>query len=270
MTDDAIALNRAHWDEVTPIHVASPFYEVDAFKRGEVGLDRLAAEGIGDVAGKRLLHLQCHIGLDTLSLARMGAQATGLDFSAPAIATARRLANDIDVPATFIHSDVLRAPDSLTDFDIVFASWGAICWIGDIAGWLRIAARSLRPGGRLFLMEGHPMMLAMDDKLGEQGPFTARFPYDSPDPQADDDGADYAEPDATLNNTATVQWMHGLSRILTGALDAGLTITRFAELDRIPWKALPQLVPVEKGYWGLPQGAPSFPLAFQLVATKPG
>ena len=269
MTEDAVALNRAHWDEVTPIHMASPFYEVEAFRRGENILDRLARDGIGDVAGKSLLHLQCHIGLDTLSLARMGATVTGLDFSAPALDEARRLAAEADIAATFIQSNVLEAPADLTGFDIVFASWGAICWIGDIAGWLRVAARALKPGGRLFLMEGHPVMLMMYETLGPDAPFVIRFPYDSDEAQVFDDGADYAEPDASLTNTRTVQWLHGLGRILTGALDAGLTITRFEELDRIPWRGLPQLVPVEKGYWGLPPGAPAFPLAFRLDATKP-
>ena len=266
--DDALALNRAHWDEVTPLHVASPFYDLDAFRRGETGLDRLAAEGLGDVSGQRLLHLQCHIGLDTLSLARMGAEVTGLDFSAPALATARGLAEELGLPARFVESDVLKAPADLTGFDIVFASWGAICWIGDIAGWLKVAARALRPGGRLFLMEGHPAMLMMDDRAALDGPFVARFPYDSAEPQVFHEGADYADREAVLENQSTVQWAHGIGRILTGALDAGLTITRFVELDRAPWHALPQLVVVEKGYWGLPEGAPSFPLAFQLVATK--
>jgi SAM-dependent methyltransferase len=265
---DAISRNRAHWDEVTPVHVASPFYEVEAFRRGEAGLDRLAAEGVGEVAGLKLLHLQCHIGLDTLSLARMGAEVTGLDFSAPAIDTARRLAADIGVSARFVQSDVLEAPADLTGFDRVFTTWGAICWIGDLASWMRVAARALKPGGQLFLMEGHPAMLMMDDRAAPGAPFTVAYPYDSPDAIVDEGGRDYADPDAKIEHARTMQWMHGMGRILTAALDAGLEIRRFVELDRIPWKGLPQLVPVEKGYWGLPPGTPPFPLAFQLLAQK--
>ena len=265
---NAVELNKAHWNEVTPIHVASPFYEVEAFRRGEVILDRLARELVGDVTGKRLLHIQCHFGLDTLSLARMGADVTGLDFSEPAVAQARALAAEAGIPATFIQSDVLKAPESLTGFDIAISTWGAICWIGDLAGWMRVAARSLKSGGRFFLLEGHPAMLMMDDKLGPDGAFVARYPYDSPDPQEYTAGGDYAEPNAAIANTTTVQWMHGIGWILTAAMDAGLGIRRFEELDRIPWKGLPQLVPVESGYWGLPPGAPSFPLAFRLEAEK--
>lgn len=265
---NAIELNKAHWNEVTPLHVASPFYEVEAFRSGEVILDRLARELVGDVAGKRLLHLQCHFGLDTLSLARMGADVTGLDFSEPAIDQARALAAEAGIPATFVQSDVLKAPESLAGFDIVMSTWGAICWISDLRAWMRIAARSLKPGGRLFLMEGHPAMLMMDDTLGADGPFVARFPYDSDQPQVFSDGADYADPQAKLQNRETIQFMHGIGRILTAAMDAGLIVRRFEELDRVPWLALPQLVPVEPGYWGLPAGAPSFPLAFRLEAEK--
>jgi len=118
--------NRAWWDELTPLHVASAFYKTENFRRGKNVLDPIARERLADVAGKRLLHLQCHFGLDTLSLARMGAQVTGLDFSAPAIAAARRLAAETGVPARFVEADVLDPPEDLKDFDIVFASWGAI------------------------------------------------------------------------------------------------------------------------------------------------
>lgn len=268
MTEAEIALNRAHWDEVVPVHVASPFYEVDALRRGEVVLDRLAQEAVGEIKGKRLLHLQCHFGVGTLSLARLGAEVTGLDFSEPALELARTLSRELDVPATFIHSNVLEAPTSLEGFDVVFATWGVITWIGDLAGWMRVAARCLKPGGRLVLLDGHPTTLMLDDKLAADGPYVLRYPYDSAHAIYFDDGEDYADPAAKLQNTRTVQWMHGIGRILTAALDAGLSIRRFAEMDRIPWVFMPQMVPVEKGYWGLPPGAPQFPLSFSLMAVK--
>lgn len=266
--NDRFALNRAHWDEITPVHVAAPFYGVEAFRAGEIVLDRLAREGIGEVAGKRLLHLQCHFGLDTLSIARLGAEVVGLDFSAPAIDQAEALARESGLAATFVRSDVLAAPGSLVGFDIVFATWGAICWIDDMAAWMRTAARALKPGGRLFLMEGHPAMLMLDDTLGPDAPYVVRYPYDSREPQTFEGGADYADPSATFEHRRTVQWMHGIGTILTAAMDAGLSIRRFEELDRVPWKAMPQMEMVEQGYWGLPPGAPSFPLAFRLVAEK--
>src|ERR1700759_4371547 len=118
--------NLAHWNEVTPHHVVSPMYRTEDFRRGEIGLDPVVREAIGDVGGKRLLHLQCHFGLATLSLARMGASVTGLDFSPAAIEQAQALAAEAGIEASFILSDVLDPPPDLTGFDIVFASWGAI------------------------------------------------------------------------------------------------------------------------------------------------
>ena len=172
--------NLAHWDEVTGHHVGSPFYRTDDFRAGEIVLDPVVREAVGDVAGKRLLHLQCHFGLDTLSLARMGAHVTGLDFSPKAVAQARALAADAGIGARFVCADVLDPPAGLTDFDVVFASWGAIWWIADIAAWMRVAAGALAPGGRLFLTEGHPALLMLDERASADQPLQIVWPWDSP------------------------------------------------------------------------------------------
>jgi SAM-dependent methyltransferase len=263
---DLMELNHAHWDEVTPIHVASPFYRTDAFRRGEMVLDPIAVEGVGDVAGKRLLHLQCHFGLDTLSLARLGAEVTGLDFSRPALEAARALAAETGVPGVFIEANVLSPPAGLDAFDIVFASWGAICWIPDIAAWTRVAAAALRPGGRLVLIEGHPAMLMLGNDPAH--PYVVRDPYDSAEPMIVEGVGDYAEPTAVVGASRTAEWLHGIGRILNATIEAGFVIRRFDELDRVPWAALPQLERVDHHYWRLPAGAPSFPLAFRLLADK--
>jgi SAM-dependent methyltransferase len=263
---DLMELNHAHWDEVTPIHVASPFYRTEAFRRGEMVLDPIAVEGVGDVAGKRLLHLQCHIGLDTLSLARLGAEVTGLDFSRPALDAARALSAETGVPGAFIESNVLDPPAELTGFDIVFASWGAICWIPDMRAWMRVAAKALKPGGRLVLIEGHPAALMLSNDPAQ--PYLVRDPYDSDKPIFVEGVGDYAEPTAVVKADRTAEWLHGIGRILNAAIDAGFVIRRFDELDRVPWLALPQLERVDQDYWRLPAGAPSFPLSFRLLADK--
>src|SRR5215469_13739226 len=230
--------NLAHWNEVTPHHVASPMYRTDDFRRGEVVLDPVVRNAIGDVAGRRLLHLQCHFGLDTLSLARMGAQVTGLDFSEVAIGQARALAREADLAAEFICADVLAPPLGLTGFDIVFASWGAIFWIGDLDAWMRVAADALRPGGRLFLCEGHPAMLMLDERAPPGAPLAVRWPWDSAEPIIDDGDLDYTGAVVAANRTEG--YLHGLARILTAAMDAGLTIRGFSEGDRVPWQAMDQ------------------------------
>jgi SAM-dependent methyltransferase len=255
----------AHWNEVTPHHVASPMYRTEDFRRGEIVLDPVVRQAIGAVAGQRLLHLQCHFGLDTLSLARMGAEVTGLDFSSPAIEQARTLAGEAGLDATFVCADVLDPPPGIVGFDIVFASWGAIYWICDIAAWMRVAAGALKPGGRLFLCEGHPV-LSMLDESAPTGELRVRWPYDADEPHIDEGDLDYTGAKAVANRT--VGYLHGLARILTAAMDAGLTICSFSEGDRVPWKALDQLVRIDRDYWALPPGVPSVPLSFTLQAVK--
>ncbi|MGH6955770.1 MAG: class I SAM-dependent methyltransferase [Caulobacteraceae bacterium] len=260
--------NLAHWDEVTPHHVVSPMYRTDDFRRGEIVLDPVVRGQIGDVAGKRLLHLQCHFGLDTLSLARMGAMVTGLDFSPVAIDQARALAAEAGIPAKFVCADVLAPPQGLTGFDIVFASWGAIFWIGDICAWMRTAAGALKPGGRLYLTEGHPAMLMLDERAPANAPLTVRWPWDSSEPITEEGDLDYTG--ARVSANRTTGHLHGLARVLGATLDAGLTIRGFSEGDRVPWKALDRLVRIDRDYWALPSDLPSIPLNFTLQAVKEG
>jgi SAM-dependent methyltransferase len=266
--DELARDNLAYWNEAAPIHVDSSFYRTGDFRRGEIVLDPIVREGIGDVSGKRLLHLQCHFGLDTLSLARMGAEVVGLDYSDTAISAARALALETGVAGEFILADVLQPPAGLDGFDIVFASWGAICWHRDIGRWMAVAAGALRRGGRLYLVDGHPAMLMMDDgkSVGRGSPFAQRFPYDSPEPVISEGFEDYAEPDRKAGTGRTGSWIHGLGRIVNAAIDAGFQIRRLEEGDRVPWPALPQLVN-DGPYWTLPAGAPFLPLNFALDAV---
>lgn len=267
MTEDYRDINRKFWDEVTPHHISSEYYATAEFRRGANVLDPIVREGIGEIAGKRLLHLQCHFGLDTLSLARMGADVTGLDFSGKAIAEARKLAEETGIEATFIESDVLSMPDDLGEFDVVFASWGVISWVQDISAWFRAAAQRLGRGGRLHLVDFHPVAAIMDDTVGPDSAFFVRYPYESDKPLIQDEASDYATP-ARLRANRTVEWQHGVGSLLNGVIQAGLTIERFRELDRIPWRGLPQLLEAGDGYWRLPPDAPAFPLAFELSAKR--
>src|SRR6185312_6726866 len=200
----AMAINQhnlAHWNEVTAHHVASPFYRTEDFRNGEIVLDPVVRGAVGDVAGKRLLHLQCHFGLDTLSLARMGATVTGLDFSPVAIEQARALAAEAGIDATFVCADVLAPPPGLGGFDIVFASWGAIYWIADLHAWMRVAAGALRPGGRLSLTEGHPALTMLDERAEPGAPLTVKRPWDSPEPIVDVGDLDYTGAKVAANRT---------------------------------------------------------------------
>ena len=261
--------NFAYWNEAVAIHLASSFYRTADFRRGEAVIDPLARAGLGEVAGKRLLHLQCHFGLDTLSLARLGAEVTGLDYSPPAIEAARALSRETGVPGEFLLTDVLDPPAGLTGFDIVFASWGAICWIADMDRWMGVAAAALTPGARLYLLEGQPAAMMLDDAAGltPASELVVRYPYQSDAPVIGEEPSDYANRDAPLTVRQTGVWMHGLGRIVNAAIGAGFAIRRLEEGDRIPWQASGVLVPDGQGYWTLPEGAPFLPLNFSLDAA---
>lgn len=260
--------NRALWDELAVLHPQTAFYRVEDFLAGENLLDDIVRTRIGPLEGKRLLHLQCHIGTDTLSLARLGAEVTGLDFSPNAIEAARKLSRDSGVPGQFVLTDVLEASEALRDFDIVFASWGALQWIRDPGSWMRIAARSLKPGGKLFIADGHPVLYMLDEKVSPDRAFTIRYSYDSDVPEMDETQGSYAERGAILGSPRSWIWLHGIGTILTAMIDAGFRLRSFEELDRVPWEGLPQLVKRDETYWGLPNGAPWFPLSFVLQAER--
>ncbi len=260
--------NLAYWNEMARRHVDSPGYRTAAFRRGENILDPIVRDGIGKVRGKKLLHLQCHFGLDTLSLARMGADVTGLDFSKDAIATARALAKETGLTAKFVRANVLTPPPELKGFDIVFASWGAICWMHDMASWMRTAAKALKRGGRLFLAEAHPYLMSLDDHPREPAlPFSVRYDYDSDVPLKLANQGDYAGP-GSLKAHRNVMFLHGMAKILNCAIAAGFRIDGIEEGCHIPWQGLQQLIKADEDYWTLPPGAPFVPLSLILNATK--
>ena len=201
--DESSAINRASWDERVPAHAASPDYAVDRFAADPAFLSdvvRFDLPRLGSIAGLDGVHLQCHIGTDTCSLARLGARMCGLDFSAPALVEARRLAELAGVDVTFHESDVYAAPEVLgrERFDLVFTGIGALCWLPDIRRWAQVVADLLRPGGRLFLREGHPMLWSLAD-VRDDGLLVVAHPYfEQAEPSVWDEGGTYVETDAKI------------------------------------------------------------------------
>ncbi|NJC72318.1 class I SAM-dependent methyltransferase [Planosporangium thailandense] len=254
---DYRTVNRASWDERAPAHAASPDYAVDRFVGDPAYLSdvvRFDLPRLGDVAGLRAVHLQCHIGTDTLSLHRLGARMTGLDFSGAALAQARRLAADADAEIDFVESDVYDAANVLPPgaFDLVYTGVGALCWLPDIRRWARVVSALLRPGGRLFIREGHPMLWALTDSRGD-GLLAVEYPYfERPEPVVWDEPGTYVQTDVAFTHTVTHEWNHGLGEIVTALLDAGLDLTMLVEHDSAPWNALPGWTVVDgRGEWRL-------------------
>lgn len=261
--------NRELWEAWTDVNVRSAFYDVAGFKAAPSPLDRIVRAGLGDVANKSVLHLQCHFGLDTLRVALAGGHVTGVDFSPRAIAAARRLADELGIVAHFVESDIYALPDVLDGtFDIVFASWGVLSWLPELAPWGRVIARHLRPGGRFFLAEGHPTFFLFDAPDDEH--LQLHYPYFvTPEPIVIPVTGNYADPSAPVSGTEYA-FPHSLEEIVMALLDAGLRLDELREHDHVVWRAFPFLVERAPGEWVLPPGRPSLPLAFSLRATKPG
>lgn len=266
-------LNRASWDERAPAHAASPDYALPRFAADPAYLSdvvRFDLPLLGDVAGLRGVHLQCHIGTDTVSLARLGARMTGLDFSGAALAEARRLASRIGSDVDFVEADVYDAPSVLgrEQFDLVFTGIGALCWLPDIRRWAGVVAELLRPGGRLFVREGHPMLWALDE--GQDG-LVVGYPYfERAEPLVDDDDSTYVQTDASFRHTLTHSWNHGLGETVSALLAEGLCVTGLVEHDTIPWDGLPgRMERLPNGEYRLIDEPWRLAASYTLQAVKP-
>lgn len=271
--DAWFAANRANWESRVPVHLRSATYPVEEFVAGKLALDPYDFTVLGNVEGQELLHLQCHLGLETLSWARLGARVTGLDFSPAALRAARDLAARASLSAEFVEANVLDAPQALAGrrFDVVYASTGTLVWVPSAHEWMAVASACLRRGGRLFLRDAHPALQAADDE-SPPGVLSISWSYfeeaqplrfvrsDSYVPDAD--GQPLAQP-------VTYQWNHSLGEVVGAALAAGLRIEHFEELDWCEWRALPWLERGTDRRWRAPVGMPRLPLSFALVAVKP-
>jgi SAM-dependent methyltransferase len=269
-TADFFEANRKSWNERVAIHRrdATGFYAVERFLAGEDKLGAIEASEIGDVAGLRIAHLQCHFGLDTLCLARRGAEVFGLDFSEAAIAEARRLAAASGLTATFVEANVYDARASLPgDFDMVYVTWGAINWLPDIGRWAAVVASLLKPGGHLYLAESHPSTLCLD---AVDGRIVPRFNWRSPpdQPYSSDDAVTYTGDETLLVNQRCYDWMHPLSEIIGGLRAAGLALDWLHEHDALTWPLFPTMTAGADGLYRLPPDEVQLALSFSLKAVK--
>jgi SAM-dependent methyltransferase len=244
VTPDYRTVNRASWDERAPAHARSPDYAVERFVEDPAflsGVVRFDEPLLGDIDGQRGVHLQCHIGTDTVSLARLGARMSGLDFSPAALVEARRLAAATGAGVEFVEAEVYDAVTALGGerFDLVYTGVGAICWLPDIERWAAVVEQLLAPGGRLFMREGHPMLWTLDEKRSD-GLLVAEYPYHMQEQAlVFDDPGTYVATEAAFEHNVTHVWNHGLGEVVSALLDRGLRLTGLVEHDSVPWDALP-------------------------------
>lgn len=269
MPEDYLHVNRRNWDERAGIHEQSAEYDLDRFRTDPAHISdvvRFDRERLGDITGLRAVHLQCHIGTDTLSLARLGAQVTGVDLSPESLRVARDLANGA---VEYVQADVYTAPAALgRRFDLVYTGIGALCWLPDMNHWAQVVARLLDPGGRLFIREGHPVFWALDyDTPGE---YRITYPYfTTEEPIIETVETSYAGADQIIANSTTHSWNHGLGEIITALLDHGLTITAFEEHRSVPWNPMPEgmMRLGEGGEYYLTEHGDRLPLTYTLQAV---
>jgi SAM-dependent methyltransferase len=274
MAHDYLTLNRANWDERAAAHAASADYGFADFARDPDYLSdtvRFDLPRLGSIAGLRGVHLQCHIGTDTVSLARLGAQMSGLDFSPSALAEARRLCQLARAEIDFHEADVYAAPDVLgrARYDLVYTGIGALCWLPSIRRWAEVVAALLRPGGRLFLREGHPVLWSLAD-VASDGRLIIEAPYfEQAEATTYEDPGTYVATAAEFSNNVTKQWNHGLGEIVSALLASGMELCSLIEHDSVPWEALPgHMEAIAGGEWRLRDRPFRLPHSYTLQAIK--
>ncbi|MEO6500886.1 MAG: class I SAM-dependent methyltransferase [Jatrophihabitantaceae bacterium] len=272
--DDYRALNLANWNERAPAHAASPGYALQRFREDPEFLSKVVRfdqPRLGDISGLRGLHLQCHIGTDTLSLHRLGARMSGLDFSGPALAEARQLAESVGAEIDYQQADAYEAVERFgaQRFDLLYTGVGALCWLPDVARWGRLVVDLLAPGGRLFIREGHPVLWAMDDRRSDHL-LAVEYPYfETEKPVVFEEEGTYVETEVDFQNNSSASWNHGIGEIITAVLDAGLRLTQFLEHTSVPWEALPgEMTRGEDEEWRLTDRPDRIPLTYTLQAVK--
>ncbi|MEV0175866.1 class I SAM-dependent methyltransferase [Streptomyces sp. NPDC050803] len=263
--------NQANWDARTPVHLASRFYGLDR----DLDPDRWFApfewEDLGDLAGRDVLHLQCHLGTETLAFARRGARATGLDFSAASVAAATGVAARAGLDVTYVQANVYDAVKALgrRRFDVVYTGKGALCYLPDLARWAGIVAELLRPGGVLYVVEFHPLLNSLGPKPapGEGPELLLRHDYlGGRGPVHRDATHTYTDGPAVEGATDSYEWMHGIGEVVDALTSAGLTVRRLRESEELPWQRWPQMVRTPSGWWRLTE--PRIPLLYGLLAAR--
>jgi SAM-dependent methyltransferase len=260
--DDYLEVNQKSWDAKVPHHLKSDFYDVDAFLKGKNSLNEIELALLGDVRGKSILHLQCHFGQDSLSLQRMGADVTGVDFSGIAIDTANKLNQNMQLSATFICCDIYNLPATLDKkFDIVFTSYGTIGWLPDLDKWARVVGTFLKPSGSFIMADFHPVLWMFDNNFER-----VDYAYFKSEAIVENESGTYADNEADIQTTM-ITWNHGLAEIFNALKNAGLKMDEFYEYDHSPYNCFNGAEAFEPGKYRIKVFGNKIPLVYSLKAS---
>ncbi|OLF15278.1 class I SAM-dependent methyltransferase [Actinophytocola xanthii] len=273
-TEAMIEANRVNWDARTPIHVVSSFYGLDGSRPAAGWFADYEWVDLPELAGVDVLHLQCHLGTETLAFAEKGARPVGLDISGESVREAGRLAAERGLDISYVRADVYDAADALgrRTFDVVYTGKGAVCYLPELDPWAAVVAELLRPGGCCYLVEFHPLLYSLgvvppadgDQGLTLRGDYLAGRGADRRDATFT-----YTDGPALTEGTVAYEWRHGVGEVVTALAGAGLRIERVREDPRLPWPRWPSMERDPDGWWSLPAEAPRIPLLYAVLARKP-
>jgi SAM-dependent methyltransferase len=265
--------NEANWDARTPIHLASAFYGLDGSRPAESWFAGYEWLDLGELAGVDLLHLQCHLGAETLAFARRGAAAVGLDISGESVRQAAVIADQAGLDIEYVQANVYDAVGALggRQFDTIYTGKGAVCYLPELAPWAEVVSQLLRPGGSLYLVEFHPLLYSLGvvpaadtDELVLRFDFLGGRGVDERDATRT-----YTDGPALTEATVAYEWRHEIGAVINALVGAGLRIDLVRESETLPWPRWPSMVPTGDGFFRLPESAPRIPLLYALRARKP-
>ena len=258
-----IEINRQSWNNRTDIHLKSEFYDLENFINGKNSLNTIELELLGDLKGKKVLHLQCHFGQDTISLTRLGAKVTGIDLSDKAIENAVQIAKKTNSDATFICCDIYDLKNYLDEkFDLVYTSYGTIGWLPDLNKWAKIISEFLKPNGQFVFVEFHPVVWMFDDNFEK---IDYRY-FNSGAIIASENGT-YADKNANIRQEY-VMWNHGIGEVITSLIKNGLEINSFNEYDYSPYDCFNKTVEFETKKYRIEHLENKIPMVYSIVAKK--
>ncbi|SEL78412.1 class I SAM-dependent methyltransferase [Streptacidiphilus jiangxiensis] len=273
---EMIHANRRNWDARTPVHTASAFYGLDGSRRPDDWFAPFEWTDLGELRGRSVLHLQCHLGAETQAFSLRGAApVVGLDLSGASVAEARKLAAGAGLDTGFVQADVYDAVAALDGrrFDVVYTGKGALCYLPDLDRWASVVRELLAPGGLLYVVEFHPLLNALGpvpDPDEQDGELRLRNDYlGGRGPERHASGRTYTDGPSLERDQVSYEWRHGIGDVVDALVGAGLRLESLRETDLLPWPRFAAMTRDESGWWRLPGDRPRVPLMFALRATRP-